>query len=233
MALGSHAATTQSHAALAEIRDTLLETYAANDAMNQLILSELDRVRGAPSRRADKRPGPNNRGHLRAPAQHAAEMAEAFRAASEAASCARSAPLHDEAGCRRAQEKRRAVPGDVDGCAFGSAEAAGGKIFARRLGARLAGGRDDVRVHVRARGAPSRANFDDGAPTRLPGAQGDVRNLAMGKAVEGGGAKDAAAVSAVAADHDGHFGEAVFAVAADFGAGDGDFHFEVAGRSAA
>src|SRR5260370_34311042 len=31
-----------SHAALAEIRDTLLETYASNDAMNQLILSHLD-----------------------------------------------------------------------------------------------------------------------------------------------------------------------------------------------
>jgi uncharacterized damage-inducible protein DinB len=31
-----------SHAALAEIRDTLLETYASNDAMNKLILSELD-----------------------------------------------------------------------------------------------------------------------------------------------------------------------------------------------
>jgi len=32
----------QSTAALAEIRDTLLETYASNDAMNQLILSQLD-----------------------------------------------------------------------------------------------------------------------------------------------------------------------------------------------
>src|SRR5712692_1204839 len=32
----------QSYAALAEIRDTLLETYASNDAMNQLILSHLD-----------------------------------------------------------------------------------------------------------------------------------------------------------------------------------------------
>jgi uncharacterized damage-inducible protein DinB len=30
------------HAALAEIRDSLLETYAANDSMNQLILAELD-----------------------------------------------------------------------------------------------------------------------------------------------------------------------------------------------
>jgi uncharacterized damage-inducible protein DinB len=32
----------QSHAALAEIRDSLIETYASNDAMNQLILSDLD-----------------------------------------------------------------------------------------------------------------------------------------------------------------------------------------------
>jgi len=32
----------QSQAALAEIRDSLVETYASNDAMNQLILSELD-----------------------------------------------------------------------------------------------------------------------------------------------------------------------------------------------
>jgi uncharacterized damage-inducible protein DinB len=30
------------HAALAEIRDSLLETYACNDAMNQLILTEVD-----------------------------------------------------------------------------------------------------------------------------------------------------------------------------------------------
>jgi uncharacterized damage-inducible protein DinB len=33
----------ESHAALAEIRDSLLETYASNDAMNQIILSSLDR----------------------------------------------------------------------------------------------------------------------------------------------------------------------------------------------
>src|SRR5713101_7589566 len=32
----------QPHTALAEIRDTLLETYASNEAMNQLILSHLD-----------------------------------------------------------------------------------------------------------------------------------------------------------------------------------------------
>ena len=34
--------TLQSHAALTKIRDSLLETYASNDAMNQLILSDLD-----------------------------------------------------------------------------------------------------------------------------------------------------------------------------------------------
>jgi len=38
MALQSH----ESPDALAEIRDTLLETYAANDAMNQLIIELLD-----------------------------------------------------------------------------------------------------------------------------------------------------------------------------------------------
>src|SRR2546426_1103542 len=32
----------ESHAALAEIRDSLLEIYAANDAMNQVIFSDLD-----------------------------------------------------------------------------------------------------------------------------------------------------------------------------------------------
>ena len=32
----------QSHPALAEIRDSLLETFASNDAMNQLILANLD-----------------------------------------------------------------------------------------------------------------------------------------------------------------------------------------------
>ena len=32
----------QSHAMLAEIRDTLLETYASNDGMNQIIFSSLD-----------------------------------------------------------------------------------------------------------------------------------------------------------------------------------------------
>ena len=42
MALESHAGTFQSSAALAEIRDSLLETYASNGAMNQLILSRLD-----------------------------------------------------------------------------------------------------------------------------------------------------------------------------------------------
>src|SRR5436309_2844827 len=38
----SHAETFQPYAALAEIRDSLLETYASNDAMNQLLLAHLD-----------------------------------------------------------------------------------------------------------------------------------------------------------------------------------------------
>jgi uncharacterized damage-inducible protein DinB len=46
------------HAALAEIRDSLLETYAANDAMNQLILSQLD-----PRAWRAQPPGPKSSGH--------------------------------------------------------------------------------------------------------------------------------------------------------------------------
>jgi uncharacterized damage-inducible protein DinB len=40
--MGETSMALSSHAALAEIRDSLLETYAANDAMNQLILAHLD-----------------------------------------------------------------------------------------------------------------------------------------------------------------------------------------------
>ncbi len=40
--MGQASRSLSSHAALAEIRDSLLETYAANDAMNQLILAQLD-----------------------------------------------------------------------------------------------------------------------------------------------------------------------------------------------
>jgi len=40
--IGGTSLALQSRAALAEIRDSLLETYASNDEMNQLILSDLD-----------------------------------------------------------------------------------------------------------------------------------------------------------------------------------------------
>jgi uncharacterized damage-inducible protein DinB len=42
MAVKSRTVMHPSHAALADIRDSLLETYASNDAMNQLILARLD-----------------------------------------------------------------------------------------------------------------------------------------------------------------------------------------------
>ena len=40
--IGGASTALQSHTALADIRDSLLETYACNDAMNQLLLSDLD-----------------------------------------------------------------------------------------------------------------------------------------------------------------------------------------------
>src|SRR5580704_13022856 len=51
----------QSHEALAEIRDTLLETYVANDAMNQLIIELLD-PRAWRAQPPGKKPGKKNGG---------------------------------------------------------------------------------------------------------------------------------------------------------------------------
>ena len=173
----------QSHAALAEIRDTLLETYASNDAMNQLILSHLDPRAWRPAA-GSKRQWPQNRGHLRASAQQPSFVAEAFRAASEVSAATRSPQLHHEAGCCRAQEKRRAVPAHVVGCSLGRSESPRFQVLSRQLGANVARRRDHVRLHVLARGTPSRPNFDAGPPARLPCPQSHVRHLAMGEALE-------------------------------------------------
>ncbi len=64
----------QSHAALAEIRDSLLETCASNDALNQLV------ARSAAGR---ERQWPDHRGHLRASAQLPSQVVEAFRTSFE------------------------------------------------------------------------------------------------------------------------------------------------------
>src|SRR6266571_531796 len=108
----------QSHAALAEIRDTLLETYASNDAMNQFILSHLDRRawRGRP---------PGQAGNGRTIAAIFAHLHNNrlvwLKNSAPHLKCAaaRSRPLHHEASCCSSQEKRRAVSADVDRCSLG------------------------------------------------------------------------------------------------------------------
>ncbi len=146
----------QSHAALAEIRDTLLETYASNDAMNQLILSHLDP-------RAWRAQPPGQKGNGRT-------IAAIF------------AHLHN---CRLKWLKRNAPhfkcppPLDPDRCTMKQAAAAHGRSAAQCL--RML---SHVRLHVLARGASSRSGFDAGPPARLPRPPQNSRHLAMGEALE-------------------------------------------------
>jgi hypothetical protein len=123
-------------------------------------------------------------------------VAEEFGAASEVSGITRSGPLHHEAGCGGAQEKRGAVFAHVDGRAFGSSESARYKILSRELDADLACRGDDVRVYVFARGASSRTNCDVGAPGRVSRASQNSGHLALGEAVEEGGTYNPAPVSA-------------------------------------
>jgi hypothetical protein len=147
-----------SHAALAGIRDSLLETYASNDAMNQLILTDLDP-------RAWRAAPPGKKGSGRT-------IAAIF------------AHLHNEASRSRAQKKRRAVPAHANGCPLGLTASPRGKILARQLGADMARRRDHVRLHVLARSPPSRPDPDAGSPTRLPFTRQNSWRLALGEALE-------------------------------------------------
>ena len=143
----------QSHAALAEIRDTLLETYASNDAMNQLILSELDP-------RAWRAQPPGQRGSGRTIAAIFAHLHNNrlvwLKNSAPHLKCPPPLdprPLHHEAGCCRAPENRRAVRAHVVGCSLGRSESPRCKVLSRQLDAHVARRRDHVRLHVLARGA--------------------------------------------------------------------------------
>jgi uncharacterized damage-inducible protein DinB len=126
MALGTRAA-------LAEIRDNRPETYASNDAMNQLILSRLDP-------RAWRAQPPGQKGSGRAIAGLFAHLHNTRRwwlkncAASAESAATRSLPLHHEAGRCRAQEKRSAAPANVVGCSLGRSESPRFKVPSRPAG---------------------------------------------------------------------------------------------------
>ncbi len=79
----------QSQAVLAEIRDTLLETYASNDGMNQVILSSLEPRAWRAEPPGKKGNGsPDYCGDLRAFAQLPACLASEFGAAFEVSGAA-------------------------------------------------------------------------------------------------------------------------------------------------
>ena len=82
----------------------------------------------------------------------------------------------------------------VDGRAFGGSESPRYKILARELDADVACRRDHVRVYVLARGASSRADFDVGAPNGLSSSSQNSWRVALGEALETGGADYEAAV---------------------------------------
>jgi hypothetical protein len=166
------------------LRDSLIATYAINDAMNQLLLGRLD-PRGLA--RATARWRQQGRAHhcgdLRAFAQLPAGVAQELRALFEMPGAARSRPLHDEASRGGASQKRSAVPAHAARRARRNAAAPPREIFAWELGADLGSRRRDVLLHVFARGASSWTDPDARASARLPLAA-VPGHLALGKVVE-------------------------------------------------
>jgi len=140
----------------------LLETYACNDAMNQLILSELDP-------RAWRAQPPGEKGSGRTIAAIFAHLHNCrlvwLKNSAPHLKC--PAPL-DPDGCTMKQpppahkEKRRAVPANVDGCSLRPLRIARCKVLSRQLDANMARRSDHVRLHVFTRGASSRPDSDAG-----------------------------------------------------------------------
>ena len=66
------------------LREVLLETYAVNDRMNQLLLQHLDaRAWRAAPPGLKRRERPHDRGHICPSAQQPLSLAEVFRASSQ------------------------------------------------------------------------------------------------------------------------------------------------------
>ena len=180
-----------------ELRDALLETYAVNDAMNQLLLAHLK-----PEAWRAQLPGAK---------PHAGRTIAAIFAhlhnsrlvwlkhntpLSSLSCAARPLPLHHEASRGGAQAKRGPVPAHADRRSGERAGSEGQKIFAGKLDAHVACGRNHVRLHVLARGPSSRPDFATGASARLSASsQGVGRNLAMGQTLERARIHGSAAIS--------------------------------------
>jgi hypothetical protein len=174
----------QSLAALAEIRDSLLETYASNDAMNQLILSHLDPRAWRAQPPGQKGSGrtiaaifahlhksrlvwlKNSAPHLKCPAPLDPDRCTMKQAAlahrRSGAQCVRM--LSDALSAAPSRRVAKFSRGS-----WTQTWPAGGTMF---------------RLHVLARSASSRSDFDAGAPAGLPHPRQNSRRVALGGALE-------------------------------------------------
>src|SRR5712691_3853805 len=173
-----------SHAALAEIRDTLLETYASNDAMNQLILSHLDP-------RAWRSQPPSQRGNGRTIAAIFAHLHNnRLKWLKNSAPHLKCPPPLDPHRCtmkQAAAAHRRSAAQCLRMLSDALSAAPNrrvSKFSQRQLDANVARRGDHVRLHVLARGASSRPDFDAGPRARLSCPRQNSRHLAMGEALE-------------------------------------------------
>jgi hypothetical protein len=151
--------------ACSNLRDSLIQTYAIKDAMNQLLLSHLN-----PRTWRAEPPCQKGKGRTIAAifAHRPPRVAQELRAASELSCAARSWPLYDETSRGCAQEERNAVPSYAH--LSGDPKRRVTKFLRGSWAPAWPAWRDHVRVRVLARSASSRANPDARAQLghRLP-----------------------------------------------------------------
>lgn len=96
-----------------EIRAVLIETYAVNDAMNQLLLKHLDPRAWRAQLPTVKKNNGRTIAAIFAHLHNSRLVAQAQCPAFEFPCPAGPMALHDEAGCERAAEECRALPADA------------------------------------------------------------------------------------------------------------------------
>jgi hypothetical protein len=174
----------QSHAALAEIRDSLLETYLSNDAMNQLILSQLDP-------RAWRALPPGQKGNGRTIAALFAHLHNSRLVwLKNSAPHLKCPPPLDPRRCTMKQaaaaHKRSAAQchGMIADALSAAPDRRVSKFSRGSWTQTWPAGGTMFRLHVLARGASSRSDFDAGPSARLPRPRQNSRHLALGEALE-------------------------------------------------
>jgi hypothetical protein len=138
-----------------EVCAVLLETYGANDGMNQLLLEHLDaRAWRASPEGKNKREGRTIAG-ISPSAQQSRVLDQKLSSPPEVSCAARSRALHDQADTRSSPAKRSTMLEMLKETPSNGTAKRVTRILTRALGAQLACGNNDVQLHVRARGPSS------------------------------------------------------------------------------